>query len=212
MSVCYLGVQSLNREDCEALHDQYAKDGHIGDNGQVYEVCTKRNRECEYVLKVITYEDGVLAEVEESWEREVRLMRQLNVYQRSVELVFSPILYDAWKRYSEEKTYFYILMEKYDGSLYDIFEKYDINEKRYALQVLATMDVALVIIHTQCRICLNDIKLENILYRRINSLHYKFVFADFSLSTDNATDACIKEDRSKFKSTVRRFEEALKEL
>ena len=139
-------------------------------------------------------------------------MKKLNECQQSLKKVFSPILYDAWKCRVGEMTYFYILMEKYDGSLYDIFKKYDITEKRYALQILETMDAFLTIIHTQCRICLNDIKLENILYKRIDSLSYKFVFADFGISTDNSTDECIEKDLDKFQRTIQTFKEALKSV
>jgi len=222
MSVSHIAVQSLYREDCEALHDQYITGARVGvgAKGQVFEVCTRRNRDCDYVLKVITYDNDMyrasggskhsLEEVKELWKKEVRVMKKLNECQRSEELVFSPILYDAWKCRVGEKTYFYILMEKYDGSLYDIFEKYSISEllENYVLQILETMRAFLSIIHKQCRICLNDIKLENILYKRIGS-RYDFVFADFGISTENTTDECIKEDRRKFKSTIEIFEKLL---
>jgi serine/threonine protein kinase len=222
MSVSHIAVQSLYREDCEALHYEYEKGDPLGGgaHGQVFEVCTRRNRDCDYVLKVITYDDvkyqmsggstRSLDEVKELWKKEVRVMKKLNACQRSEELVFSPILYDAWKCRVGEKTYFYILMEKYEGSLYDIFEKYSISEllENYVLQILKTMRAFLSIIHTNCRICMNDIKLENILYKRIGS-RYEFVFADFGISTENSDDECIKEDKRMFQYTIERFERLL---
>jgi serine/threonine protein kinase len=96
-------------------------------------------------------------------------------------------------------------MEKYDGNLFDFLKKYKSSNKiltkniiRLSLQNLLS---SLHFIHQNCNICLNDIKLENILYKN-NDGYYDFCFGDFGLSEINSSEDCKENDLRKFNESI----------
>jgi serine/threonine protein kinase len=209
----YIPSNSLNREDCEALHTRYNKKGRLGSGayGEVYQACIKGGEDCSYVLKVITYDEDKyrrsgrsLEDVFFAWRNEVKVFKTLNEYQDKFKLVFSPILYDSWYCGEGDKMHFYILMEKYDGDLSDLVESSP-DQKLVLAISLRLMDSYLFIIHNNFGICLNDIKLQNILYKRTGPMEYSLVFSDFGKSTMYSDDRCIEIDRENFKGLMASF-------
>ena len=130
---------------------------------------------------------------------------------------FMPKMYDAW--FCDDKnsgdTYYFILMEKYDGNLIDfinLFKRQNENTKKVTFSLIETklkiLKQALYHIHNTCNnICINDIKLENILYKEYNH-SYDFIFADFGLTAKlpyyvGHVDAeCKKQDFRKLDNVI----------
>jgi hypothetical protein len=129
--VSYLPIHSLERNDCEEVHRSYEIKDRMdrGAYGSVHQVCKKGTRDCDYVLKIITFDQEMyelsgrskpsLVETRKNWIKEVNVLHKLNQCQSSLDIIFSPKLHDAWMCTKKEdmRTYFYIVMEKYDGSL-----------------------------------------------------------------------------------------------
>jgi serine/threonine protein kinase len=220
MSV-YIPVTSAKRQDCEAIHKLYTRVKRLGNGaslevgdqrayGTAYQACKKGTTDCNYVLKVMTF-DSEIYEMSGSstntievlfreWDNEVEVFTALNEMQDRSKIKISPILYDAWYCIEEENAYFYILMEKYDGDLKSLLKKVGYSVVKNLC--LRYMDLALAFIHFRCRICLNDIKLENILYKQIGDNDYELVFSDFGEATLYSDDECIEEDRARFKRMI----------
>ena len=213
----YIQSNSLNREDCEALHTRYNKKGRLGNGayGEVYQACLRGGEDCGYVLKVITYDEDKyirsgrsgrsLKDIFLAWRNEVEVFKTLNKCQDKFKLVFSPILYDSWYCGEGDKMHFYILMEKYDGDLSDLISNYGRQSNVIFKMALERMDSYLSIIHNVCGICLNDIKLQNILYKQIGPDHYAIAFSDFGISTMYSDDICLERDRENFKDLMASF-------
>ena len=221
--VDFVPVTSLYREDCEFLHQTYKVKKSMGKGTKAYQVCNKKSLNCGYVLKIISYDQvlyemsggsiSTLDQIRLNWIHEVTVMKKLNECQKEFSIVFSPILYDSWVCSVKDKVHFYILMEKYDG---DIKQFIDLNKKDKMLNVaviksLESLYLSLVIIHSNANICLNDIKLKNILYKQVGNYTYQFVFADFGLSFLETNESCKKEDRERFKRTIDRFTERIEQ-
>ena len=105
-------------------------------------------------------------------------------------------------------------MEKYDGDLksfINIFSKYDkdvkILLKSFIILKLELLTKSLEYINNSCNICLDDIKLENILYKKCNDNTYELVFSDFgtSLFGKKFTSKCIDTDIARFKQAIEEF-------
>ena len=94
-------------------------------------------------------------------------------------------------------------MEKYDGDLSHLLKQVS-PEVREEIKDgrLKYMYLALNFIHHTCRVCLNDIKLQNILYKQTGPRSYDFVFADFGEATLYSNDECIEIDRKRFKRLI----------
>jgi serine/threonine protein kinase len=210
----YIPSNSPKRQDCEALHKLRKEERlGIGAYGSVYQACKRGSDDCGYVIKVMSfnYESYVMSgrtkksleETWEDWDNEVEVFRLLNEKQQELDLKFAPILYDSWYCLDGRNGYFYILMEKYDGDLSHLLKRIspeireDIKEAR-----LKYMYLALNFIHHTCRVCLNDIKLQNILYKQTGPHSYDFVFADFGKATLYSNDECIEIDRKRFKRLI----------
>ena len=142
---------------------------------------------------------------------------------------FIPHLYDAWFCSEQEEfknkdsidmdAYFYMVIEKFDGTLFNFIDKF----KRYSSLVqklvntiikdtiMQKLRLALDHVHNNCNICINDIKMDNILYREDKNT-FTFVFSDFGLSsqcTYNPNEKCKIEDNRRLETTIAIF---LKEL
>jgi serine/threonine protein kinase len=216
MSIFYSATRSLDRHNCEYEAKQKLKKENLfikenvfgeGLNGKVYEVCNNAN--CPYVLKIIIYDklkniNSTRQQHKKNWENEVRILEKLNDCQYKLKYKFVPIIYDSWHCDDKDKSFFFILMEKFEGNLATFIKKYQSSDaiKIASISALKTLEVYLRIIHEKCKVCLHDIKLENILYKQNGRYDYDFVFADTRKSTDNVTKKCMEEDTERFQQTI----------
>lgn len=198
----YIPTNTSTRKDCEALHTNKA-----GVYSELYQACL--TKDFKYVLKVTTYDHlerktATLKDLFNSWINEVKVIRKLNKKQEKLHQKFSPKLYDAWYHREGTEVHFYLLIGKYDGNLSLFFkDKRDSEDGRKLIYMtLHVMETYLSIIHDKTHICLNDIKLENILYKQIAPYDYELVFSDFGLSTTHTTEECRRRDREKFQSLI----------
>ena len=104
-------------------------------------------------------------------------------------------------------------MEKYDGNLDDFIKKF--NGKGYkalSLKSLELLESNLYFIHSECDVCLNDIKLDNILYKQLSEYLFIFVFTDTGNSTLTTDNECKKNDTDRFRRQIQQFHDQLKDL
>ena len=95
-------------------------------------------------------------------------------------------------------------MEKYDGDLLHLAE--GMAERNSIISIsLGQMVSHLTIIHQNLNICLNDIKLQNILYKRIGRNGYQFAFSDFGIATQYSDEDCVKIDRVNLDALIEYF-------
>jgi hypothetical protein len=73
------------------------------------------------------------------------------------------------------------------------------------VQTLEKLEAYLMLIHLYANVCMNDVKLENILYKKVGPYQYQFVFADFGLSFLETNEECKRNDHHKFKRTIEQF-------
>ena len=214
----YYPINFLDRNDCEKKVKLGKKIGR-GAYGSVYEAC--RNGDCHFIVKVIVYkkeyyensghvESLCESTIKKSWENEVMIHLKLNECQSRYNTILSPIIYDAWYCKEKEETTFFIVMERYDGNLIDFLSTFKtVKEKKVARiavdQALQKLDFSLKMIHVNCSICLNDIKLENILYKKNGEFSYSFIFADFGISSANTTLECQENDSIRFQRNIEKF-------
>ena len=228
----YIPVRSGLRKDCEALHKIYKKAKNSlgkGSFGEVYQACIRETRDCEYVLKVSTYDHRNFLEnggksiqrYVGEWGNEVEVFNRVNKLQEQLGVVFSPKLYDSWFCRTGEKFHFYILMEKYDGDLFRLLPDHTNKYNEYKdtpiyrdvviyrniaiLTMLDRMDLYLESIHHNLKICLNDIKLQNILYKITDDGMIQIVFSDFGIASQHSDDECIRIDRENFNALKKEF-------
>ena len=229
-NIRYVPVNTRSRSLCEKINDYYSEEEKIiipdimikyseGRSSNVYDIC--KNKDCNYVLKVITYDDkkseftGVNNEsIKKIWLNEVDVLKKLNNYQDSNNYKFVPDLIDYWYCENNLNVYYYILIEKYSGNLYDFIKKYKSNifVKSIVLKSLEVLELQLNFIHDKCNICLNDIKLDNILYKQVDKYAFEFVFANTGLSTMETDENCKKNDTERFRRHIKRFVEQLDNL
>lgn len=230
-SPLFYTIDSLNRSECERLHNTYRKTKQLGRGAYatVFEACRRESSECPYVVKVMTYDaqkfdfSGGVDRLSRpyfmrQWKLELLLhARVLNCERRykiaDIPDQYAPRVYDAW--FCDEPngdTTFYILMQKFDGTLVDFVHRFRRNKLVYTVVQLALANLAnaLDTIHRDCRICLNDIKPENILYKETENVNggkvsFMFSFSDFGKSTRNATRECTDEDQRRFHQTISAF-------
>ena len=226
MDILHIASNNIDRDDCEQLHKTYELKNKIGRGsyGEVHQICKKNTLNCDYALKIITYDHDLykisggtrhtLEQVQSSWKNEVKVLQRLNQCQEQKRFVWSPILYDAWKCTVKNKVHFYMVMEKYQGNLNHFIKEHKKNPelsvyKALVIKSLETLEAYLDTIHSYCNICINDIKLDNILYKQVGPLSYQFVFADFGLSTLETTNQCMEIDSLKFKNQIEQFRNQL---
>jgi serine/threonine protein kinase len=221
----YIPTPTYKRSDCEALFTTYESKGFVdqGAYGQVYQACKRGTSDCDYVVKVIKYNHGSYVESGGmtpslqkkfgEWEKEVDVMTALNETQRSLRITLCPILYDAWYCRKGEDVEFYILMEKFDGDLRSFIKKYKKSSMINLVSVELLLDglyKSLLLIHDKHGICLDDVKLANILYRINDEGRHSFVFADFGKAKFSSTEECMKQDRESFSRHIEAFFEDLR--
>lgn len=224
-NVFYMAVETIDKDDCEYLSKTYDTKNSVGGgaSGKVYQVCSKATKNCNYVLKVISYDPVIYEQsgmdskswsyFKKAWSLEVRILKKLNRCQKKFEYKFVPEIYDAWfcKNPNSQKSYLYILMEKFDGNLMDFMKKYRSNDAIKVASIIALKSLVkdLDTIHEKCNVCLNDIKLENILYKKVGEHDYEFVFTDTGNASEEVSKKCKDDDRAKFKRTIKDFEDGL---
>lgn len=215
--------EGYNRDDCKFLAETYDKKQRLGKGayGSVYELCKKASNDCSFALKVMIYDkekyEMIGGEplsknyIKTIWEREVRIFHKLNQCQRAWGYQFVPIIHDSWLCEEENFTWFFIVVERFDGNLEDFIRLFKGQEaiKIAAMAKLDTLSRDLKIIHKSCRICLNDIKLPNILYKQTGKYSYVFVFTDLGIATDNMDEECHDRDSARFKESIQLFEKLL---
>lgn len=220
----YFEIKSVERDDCEFLSKNYDVKTPLGKGayGKVYETCNKNTINCPYALKVMIFDKTTfemsgeidrlgLNYIKNMWKKEVHILEKLNACQLKMKLSFVPKLIDSWFCAEKDKSYFYILMEKLEGNLIDFFKKYG-KGKFVKSTVLLALDVLysnLHHIHNSCKICLNDIKLDNILYKQEGD-KFIFMFADTGNSSLEPNNKCIQDDQDRFERTIIMFKDQMK--
>ena len=215
----YFSIDFKTRSKCEKINKEYNQGKFIGKGayGKVYELCLKED--CKYILKVIKYDNTVYLNTGQDklsyksyynrWEKEVEIHRVIEECQKGFKYTFAPHIYDAWYCIEDnEDSYFFIVMEKFDGNLYDFMNKYknknDTIRKLINTIVSSTLDrlnLSLDYIHKKCKICINDIKPDNILYKECKD-DFLFVFADFGLSDKIQDESCKTKDIDRLTNTI----------
>lgn len=230
MRSCYFSLDKLpHRSECEKLLRDYKVGKQIGKGayGKVFDVCKDTN--CNFVLKTMEFSKSnydIIGSPKLSyenkykeWKKEIENHLKVIECQKSYKLRFVPDVYDAW--YCNDKdsgdSVFYIIMERFDGDL-KYFIKIFSNDnnkhvkkllKSFILIKLKDLREALDHINNSCKICLDDIKLENILYKEYSNGTYDLVFSDFGTSSfgKNITQRCIETDIMRFNQSVEEFRE-----
>jgi serine/threonine protein kinase len=211
----YIPVKTRRRRDCEALHSVYERKNRLGKGsfGEIYEACVRTTGDCGYVLKVITYDHRYfrkhggksMERCYREWKNEVEIFTRINELQQKYGEAFSPKIFDSWFCNEKGYVYFYILMEKYDGDLFHLLDAYDDGKRNLSiLMALERMSLYLKLIHMELEICLNDVKLQNILYK-ITPSGVSVVFSDFGIATQYSDEECIRIDQENFDALKRQF-------
>jgi len=225
----YIPTPTYKRSDCEALFTTYESNGFVdqGAYGEVYQACRRGTADCDYVVKIIKYnnssyvESGGMTSSQQKkfveWENEVDVMTVLNKTQRSLGISLCPILYDAWYCRKGDDVEFYILMEKFDGDLRSLIKKYKKSSNSSVVKLViieSFLDILfarLLLIHERHGICLDDVKLANILYKINDEGGYSFVFADFGKAKFSSSEECMEQDRESFRRHIKAFLRDLRE-
>ena len=223
----YFGIDFKSRSQCERLHKKYRQEKYIGKGayGKVYEVCIKED--CKYVLKVITFDNSIyemsgvdqlsFENINMKWQQELDMHIAMEECQKSFPERFTPHLYDSWFCIEKNKdSHFYMVMEKFEGNLYQFIDKFKRNSTSVQTAIKSLIQSTLVFklrfalehVHNNCLICINDIKLDNVLYKEENGT-YLFVFADFGLSSQFAEEKCKQEDKKRFELMISKLLEEL---
>lgn len=227
MSVRYFSLKSLkSKSDCQRISVEYQDKKYLnkGAYGSVSSICNRRTKNCNYVLKVITFNKELYqlggeqptksrAYIKKEWKNEIKIMQEICRYQESISMKFIPNIVDYWFCDFEGKdiTEFYIVMEKFDGDLFMLMNdrNYSTEVKELVLAKFQSLKLVLHLIHIECDICLNDIKLENILYKQIGPYEFECVFADLGKSNFQTNLNCKKDDLERFDRTIENFKNSL---
>ena len=201
----YIPVNTAFRESCEEFHknsvpfDETDIDGDedIVSFTKMHEACKKGNSKCEYILKVATYnyKEGVpLEKYFMAWYNEAITFRKLNRYQNKVWINLSPSLSDWWYVHRGSVVHFYLVMERFRGDLISLVGSRNITYKI----AMERVECYLALIHYHCKVCLNNFKLEDILYKEIGYKNYRFVFSEFGSASKAVHREDIVKDRENF--------------
>ena len=228
MKVAHHPLQSMmTRSQCQNLHN-YVTQKKLGKGayGTVFELCKKAD--CKFVLKVISYskvKDEIiggpnlsLAHHKRLWETEVENHLKLIECQSRYKLnKFIPDVFDAW--FCDEPNgdvSFYIVTERFDGDLNHFLKRYDKNKLAPALALakIQLLYVAMKHVHDVCNFCIDDIKLDNVLYRMSDKepfVDVDFVFADFGTTITQGVNKEGKDrDDMRLLAVIERFREELR--
>ncbi len=112
-----------------------------------------------------------------------------------------------------------MIIEKFEGNLEHFINQFKRHSPlvKNAIQSLITTALSFKLrtilshIHEHCQLCINDIKLDNILYKEMKG-KYLFVFADFGLTektTKELNEKCKQEDKKRLENVVNKLLEQL---
>ena len=226
ISIIYFSLDRIpTRSECEKLGEKPSTDTYNKSYSSVYECCKDKN--CNYILKVIKF-NKELSEFNDNpqftyeyrykkWFSEIKNYLKIMNCKYDFNIKFAPILYDSWF-YNEDNDYndytsFYIIMENFEGNLKDFIDKYK-NEKLLKTVLwsnLKLLEISLLHINSTCKIYIDDIKLESILYRSTPEGIYEFLFSDFDLSVCyKPFKSCLKKDSLQWRTTT--FQEKVEEF
>jgi len=221
MRTAYFSLDRIpERSDCEKLLREYKLGKTLGKGayGKVYELCKEDN--CNYILKTIEFNKTMYDEIGapkmernymfKGWKKEIDNQLTVIECQKKYKYKFVPDIYDAWYcDHDNGNTSFYIIMERFEGDLKDFIKRFSKNEllKTVIEAKFNMLHDALEHINKTCGICLDDIKLENILYKKNKQGTYDLVFSDFGTSFygKDVSSRCIETD-------IRRFNQAINEF
>lgn len=225
MRKTYFSLEEMpNRSDCERLMKEYKKGNVIGKGvyGKVFELCKDQN--CNIVLKTMEFCKSIyelsgfskpsFEEKYELWKKEIDNQLKIIECQKRSPFQFVPSVYDAWFCLEDNgDAVFYIVMEKFNGTLEEFVKKFKNYDKKndffksFIRSKLQSLYYALNYINNTCKFCLNDIKLDNILYKKLSDNSFDFVFSDFGTSSYNIdlNQECIEKDLRRFKRYVEEF-------
>jgi len=216
MRTSYFSLEKIsNKSDCEKLLKEYKIQNKLGAHDKVYSAC--KNENCNFVLKTIEFCKSKYRETGSSklWKKEIKNHLQIIECQNNYKFRFVPIVFDAWFCNEDNgDAVFYIIMERFDGDLKDFikrFSKYDksvkILLKSFIKVKLNELQKSLEFINNKCQICIDNIKIENILYKKLENETFELVFADFgtSMMNESFSQECIQRDLTRFKSSVNEF-------
>jgi serine/threonine protein kinase len=228
----YFGIDYLERSQCEKVYGAWRQGRLVGKGayGKVYEAC--KQEDCKYILKVIRYDSQIfqlsggssrsIKDIYNQWFQEIDMHVQMNRCQQGFRCQFSPMLYDAWYCAEGQDVTFYMVMEKFEGNLYNFLDKFKRSKVGGDVWTLLNsyisdtfiykLVLALEFVHETCNICINDIKLENVLYKKVDD-KFLFVFADFGISgqcTRSKDEKCKKEDTARLTATITTFLETFR--
>ena len=229
MEIAYFGLDTVKeRSKCEKLFKEYKRGKTVlgkGAYGKVYDLCKGTN--CNFVLKVTTfskkynstiggYKSERSTKINE-WMTEIENNLKVVECQQDYDFQFIPRIYDAW--FCDKKngdTKFYIIFERFEGNLKDFIKKFskeskDVKKllKSFIMLKFKVLEKTLDHINEKCKICLDDIKIENILYKSNDNGTFDLVFSDFGTSKygEKISENCIKTDIRRFKQAVDEFDE-----
>jgi len=216
MRTSYFSLEKIsNRSDCEKLLKEYKIQNKLGVYDRVYSAC--KNDNCNFVLKTMEFCKSKCREISASklWKKEIKNHLQIIECQNNYKFRFVPIVFDAWFCNEDNgDAVFYIIMERFDGDLKDFikrFSKYDksvkILLKSFIKVKLNELQKSLEFINNKCQICIDNIKIENILYKKLENETFELVFAEFgtSMMNESFSQECIQRDLTRFKSSANEF-------
>jgi serine/threonine protein kinase len=225
MRTAYFSLDRIpKRSDCEKLLKEYKLGNVLGKGayGKVFELC--KDSDCSYVLKTMEFNKQMYDmigspklernNILNSWIKEIDNQLKVIECQSSYKFQFVPHVYDAWFCDKKGDTVFYIIMEKFEGDLSQFIKKFSNSNKEvkqllksFIMLKLNVLEESLKHINNTCNICLDDIKLENILYKTNEDGTYDLVFSDFGTSIygKNVSEKCINTDIRRFSMAVTEF-------
>jgi serine/threonine protein kinase len=206
MRTSYFSLEKIpNRSDCEKLLKEYKIQNKLGAYGKVYSAC--KNENCNFVLKTMEFCKTKC--------REIKNHLQIIECQNNYKFRFVPTVFDSWFcNEDNNEPVFYIIMERFDGDLKDFIERFSKYDKSVKILLKSFIKVklnelqdALEFINNKYQICIDDIKIENLLYKKLENETFELVFADFgtSIMNENFSQECIQRDLMRFKSSVNEF-------
>ena len=191
----YIPITNPLRKECEETS--------TASFAEMNEACKKGDENCKYILKVATYHhnEGIpLRKYFTTWYNEVTVLYKLNSYQSKLGIEFSPYLYDWWYVHKGSEVHFYLLLERFHGDLVSLVGSGNL---RYNI-AMKKLECHLALIHRHLKVCLNDIKLKDILYKKIGTRFQHLVFSDFSSATKEADKESMTEERILFQELAKR--------
>jgi len=179
----YFGINKLNRTECEKIFSdkKYKKGetllgqgtfGQVGPVCQGYDDCQTHEDNYKYVVKIQDINKRTETVI---YNNEVRLNKILQSKGLAVNFI------DDWTCTEKDNDYGFIIMDRWDGTL----EQYHIKErtKEVPAENIKQLFNQLNGIHEN-GIFQNDIKSNNIFYKKKNDGSFDFIIADFGISEE----------------------------